>query len=1049
MKKIKIFYFLIGLLTFFVLSVNARDFPINKEDIKRDEILQETRKKINGRVLDINGEPLMGVNVAVDGISKKATITDVDGLFTVYTTKENSTLKFSYIGFKTLTVKLTNKTYYSVTMEENVNQLQETVVVGMGSQRKASVIGAVSSVQLDELRVPQRSLTAALNGHVAGTTIIQSSGEPGYDEPSFWIRGISSFGANNNPLILVDGVERDMSNLSIEEIASISILKDASATAVYGVRAANGVVLITTKQGIAQKPVIEGKVEYNISDLPQMPKLLDGANYAELYNEAFGSENYSQEYIRNLKSNVNRFLYPNVDWFNQIFKKWSNGTNAAISIRGGGERARYFINMDYLGDNGNLRDYETNDYDSNIHLHRYNFRSNLDITVTKSTTINLEIGANLTDMHEPGVGNESIYSTYLRSPAEELFYWAYLSSPLSCPVQLPIEYGENGVVTKWGWGAPSQVGEKNPMERLMGSGYNSRFNTEVMTQLVLTQDLSFLTKGLNFKGFFSFDSNSYNTQFRQKTSSTYSVGGIDDETGQLITKEVDKGDEFLNYSHASSSNRAIEAKAQLNYDRLFGKYHRVGGMVMLYGRDYVDATASSAMLSLPYRKLGIAFRGTYSYRDTYFAEFNLGHNGSENFPKHHRFGWFPAFAAGYLISDEPFWKSKAVSFLKLRGSVGLVGSDALPSGYRYGYLSTWGSGLGGYSWGYNPSSVSGVGEAQIGNADLTWEKGLKTDVGIEAKFLKDMISLDLDYFHERRYDILIQRRSLPATAGLNTQPFANMGKMRNEGFEATAGFNKKFRDLVVKLSGNITYTKNKILAMDEPKTEWAYRMRTGQRYGQQFGLTALGLFKDEEDIKNSPQQMFGEVRPGDVKYKDWNGDNVINEEDEHPIGYSNIPDWVYGFGAQLMWHGFDVGVFFRGQAHVSYDLGGDTFIPFSQGVGKGNLFEKALDRWTEDNPNPNAFYPRLSNGKSANNWQPSTRTIYDGSFLRLSNMEIGYAIPRKLVQKWGLQGLRIYFIGTNLALISKWKLWDPETGSPNGSKYPNPRKLSFGFRFTI
>ncbi|KUK76565.1 MAG: Putative outer membrane protein, partial [Proteiniphilum acetatigenes] len=638
-------------------------------------------------------------------------------------------------------------------------------------------------------------------------------------------------------------------------------------------------------------------------------------------------------------------------------------------------------------------------------------------------------------------------STWFASPAEELFYWAYLSTPLSSPVRLPIGRKPDGSV-EWGWGAPSQVGEKNPAERLMGSGYNTRYNTQIMSQIILNQDLSFLLKGLDLKAFFSFDNYNNTTQQRHKTSSTYAVAGVDDETGDLIVREVDKGQEFLGYSTYSSSTRAIESKVQLNYNQLFNERHRVGGMLMYYQRDYRNSSAASSIMALPYRKQGVALRGTYSYKDTYLAEFNLGYNGSENFPKGNRFGFFPAGAFGYLISNEPFWNVDAIDVLKLRGSIGLVGSESLPSNLRYGYLSTWGSGLGNYAFGYARTGVTGVGESQFGVSDLTWEKGLKKDIGFEIRML-EALSVDFDYFHEKRYDILIQRSSLPAIAGLNQQPFANMGEMGNKGVETTIELNQNINKFFYKLYGNFSYTRNKILEMDEPKREYAYRMRTGQRYGQQFGLIALGLFENQEEIDNSPEQMFGVVRPGDVKYKDVNEDGVVDMDDEMPIGYSNIPEIIYGFGTQFMWNGFDLGIFFRGQANVSYTLGGSTFIPFAEGVGKGNVFAKALDRWTVENPNPNAFYPRLSNGRSTNNWQPSTRNIYSGNLIRLNDIEFGYTIPKKYISHMGIENLRIYFLANNVALFSDWDMWDPETGTMNGNRYPLPRKFNFGLKATF
>ncbi len=1002
---------------------------------------------IRGKIIDSRGNTLPGATIVVENTSR-GVVSDVDGYY-VIEAKRGDVLVFSYIGFKEQKIEVGDRTAIDVTLEEETTLLDETVVVGMGTQRKASVIGAISQIEVEALRIPQRSLTSALSGKIAGATIVQRSGEPGYDEAAFWIRGISSFGASQAPLILVDGVERSMSNLSIEEVESISLLKDASATAIYGVRAANGVVLVTTRKGIAQKPVIEAKVEYGVSDLPNMPKFLDGVNYAKLYNEAFGQENYSQEYIEYLESGINRFLWPNVNWFDEIFKKWSNNMNASINVRGGGERARYFVNAGFFGDNGNLKDYKHNDYKSNINLKRYNFRSNIDLSLSNYTSLNLEIGANLTDSHEPGVGNRTLYSTWFGSPVEELFYWAYLSTPLSTPLRLPIEYNEDGTVKKWGWGAPSQIGELNPAERLFGSGYNTRFATEIMSQVILNQDLSFITPGLDFKGYFSFDAYNNTRQQRHKRESTYSVEGVDDETGYIVAKEVDKGQEYLGYSTYSTSTRAVEVKGQLNYNRLFVDKHRVGGMLMYYQRDYINGSAGSAITSLPYRKQGVAARATYDYRDTYFGEFNLGYNGSENFPKEQRFGFFPAVAAGYLISSEPFWNVEAVDFLKIRGSIGLVGSDALPSNMRYGYLSTWGSGLGGYAFGLTPSVVPGVGEQQVGVSDLTWEKGLKKNIGFELKMFKNAFSLDVDLFHEKRTDILIQRQTLPAIAGLNQMPFANMGVMQNRGVETTVEVNQNISDFYYRLYGNFTYTRNKVIEMDEPKREYEYRMRTGHPYGQLFGLIALGLFEDQADIDNSPEQTFGVVRPGDVKYKDVNEDGVIDMNDEVAIGYSNIPEIIYGFGAQFMWRGLDLGVFFRGQANVSYTAGGSTFIPFSEGVGKGNVFAKALDRWTPENPNPNAFYPRLSDGRSTNNWQVSTRRIYDGSLMRLADIELGYNVGKKHLSWLGVESLRIYALATNVALFSKWDMWDPETGAANGNRYPLPRKINFGIRTTF
>ncbi len=1004
---------------------------------------QNGKKTIKGKVIDQKGAPLPGASVNIKGTSI-GNITDASGYY-ILDAKEGDILKFSFIGYKDQEVKVGSKTAIDIILQEDVTTLDETVVVGMGKQRKASVVGSISTIAVNDLRIPTRSLTNALAGRMAGAVVVQRSGEPGSDDASFWIRGISTFGSNQSPLILVDGVERSMSNLSVEEIESISILKDASATAVYGVRAANGVVIVTTRKGIAQKPSVELKMEYGMSDLPRLPKYLDGPSYAQMYNEALGRENYSQEYIENTRLGTDPYLYPNVNWFNEIFKKYGSNAQTTINVRGGGEVARYFVSFGYLDETGNLRNSSENAYDSNIDLKRYNFRSNVDVTLNKSLKMYLEIGGHLTDLHTPGLGFETWYSNYY-TPAEFLFYWANMSTPLSCPVRVPIGKDIAGNYV-YGWGAPTQVGEKNPAERLQGTGFDTNYQNQIMSQVTITQDLKKIIDGLQLQASYSFDAFNSTSMQRRKNSSTYGVQGRDATTGELIVKEVDKGTTFLGYSNTLSSNRAKEMKFQLTYDHVFQGIHRVGSLLMYHQRDYINGAASSAILSLPYRKQGISFRATYAYNDRYMAEFNMGYNGSENFPEGQRFGFFPAGAVGWLISSEPFWEpmKNKINLLKIKATAGLVGAEALPNNERYGYLSVYGSGLGGYIFGENGTSFGGTGENRIGVTNLTWEKGFQKNLGIELRMFNNALSLDVDYFHTRRTDILVQRKSLPDFSGMSSAPFANMGEMINRGFDGTVEFSKRFQDFGVKLYGNMTYCRNKILEYDEPQKQYAYRMLTGQKYGQQFGLVAQGYFENDNDIKNSPIQKFGEYRPGDVKYKDINGDGVITVDDQVPIGYSSVPELVYGFGVQFDYKGFDLGLFFRGQGRVSYALGG-AYIPFNQGVGKGNLFEEALDRWTVDNPRQDAQYPRLYNGTSSNNWQASTKTIYDGSFLRLADVELGKTLNKTMLEKFHIKGLRLYVHVNNAAIFSKWKMWDPESGDNDGSKYPLQRKMNFGIR---
>lgn len=993
-----------------------------------------------GKVIDPNGQPVAGVAVIIDE-TKTGTVTDGNGYYVIDVPNVGVHLTFTCLGYKPQTAVVPKSLSLDIYMEEDTLEMDAAVVVGMGHQRKASVIGAISSVSRDALKIPQRNLTNALAGKIAGAVVVQRTGEPGLDNAEFWIRGISSLNSSA-PLVLVDGVERSMSDLSIEEIETISVLKDASATAVYGVRAANGVVLVTTRKGIAQKATIDVKIESGISNLVNMPKLLDGANYMRLYNEAYGSEFYSPEQIRMTETHADPYLYPNVNWFDELFTKFSTNSQVSVNVRGGGERARYYVTASYLRDNGNLYNNPDTDYNTNINITRYNFRSNIDMSLTKTTTLSLEIGANMTDAHQP---RPITSSNNFQSQASELFSACYQQDPITTPVRVPLGYNEFGEM-QWGWGAPLSTSVGNPAERLFGSGYNKTYRTSVMSQIILKQNLDFLTKGLDFTASFSYDVNTVSIQSRGKYSSLYAVNGVDDETGLYSLVPKREGDEFLGYSYSNTGDRADEFKAQFNYERVFNERHRVGAMAMYYQRSFNNLAAGSSILALPYRKQGLAFRATYSYDDRYFIEYNMGYNGSENFKSGERFGVFPAGAIGYLISNEPFWKVKWINHLKIRGSIGLVGSDVLAAG-RFAYLSTWESGLGGHYFGPNATWSAGIGEAQEGVLGLTWEKGLKKDLGLELKMFDSMVSIDLDYFHEKRWDILIQRSSVPGIAGLNQQPLANMGRMTNHGFEATAEFNHHIGKVNYRIYGNFSFARNKITEKDEAPTD-PWRMRTGHPLNQQFGLIALGLFEDQDEIDLSPEQKFGTVRPGDVKYLDYNGDGVVDAHDEVAIGYSRVPEINYGFGLQINWKGLDFGAFFRGQAHVSYSLGG-SFFPFANGVGKGNLFAKAMDRWSEENPNPNAFYPRLSASASANNQKVSTRTIYDGSLLRLSDLEVGYTFRGKHLKSWGCQSLRVYFVGSNLLLFSPWDMWDPESGSTNGSNYPLARKFNLGVRISF
>ncbi len=1027
-----------------LLSAHLTVGAIDKHSLSNENInntyqsSQQDNKLAKGKIIDTQGLPLIGVTVNVKGTTI-GVMSDIEGYYLI-NAKEGQTLVFTYVGYKTIEKLVPASLTMDVIMDEDIKNLDEVVVVGMGKQRKASVIGSISTVQIAELKTASRSLTNSLAGRMAGVVAVQRSGEPGYDNSNFWIRGISTFGSNKTPLILVDGVERSMDNLDPEEIESVSILKDASATAVYGVRAANGVVLVTTRKGKASgKPSIELKMEYGVSELTRVPKLLGGVDYMNLYNEAIGRKVYSDERIAATQSGEDPFLYPDVNWLDQIFKDKSDNGIISLNVSGGGEVARYFVSVGMFNESGNFRNDPQNEYKSNIKLDRYNFRSNVDISLSKSTLLEVELGGYLIDARYPGTGTS------------DLFDKAYLATPINIPARYPFGVNKDGS-TKYVWAGTGSATIENPAERLMGSGFQTEYRNQFTGQVRVTQDIGALVNaldGLKANIAYSFDTYNQTNTSRTKNESYYLANGRNETTGDLELIETRQGNEFLGYSQSLSSNRAMELKAQLNYDKVLNEVHRIGTMVMYYQRDYRKGNVAY-MESLPYRKQGIAFRATYSYDDKYFGEFNIGYNGSENFPKNQRFGTFPAGAAGYLISNENFWQnsgiSKIVNVLKIKGSIGLVGAEALPNGQRYGYLTFVGGGLGGYKFGADNTSYSGVGESQFGVQNLTWEKGLKSNIGFQSEFFNSKVSLELDYFHEKRSDILVQRTAMPGIIGISTKPFANIGEMKNQGLDGTIEVNHSFGKVSTRVYANATYTQNKVLKNDDPESLYPYQSAIGKKYEQQFGLIALGYFKDQEEINTSPTQTFGEVRPGDIKYLDVNGDGRIDAYDRVAIGYSNIPELIYGFGFQVGYQGFDVALFFRGQDRVSYMLGGEGFVPFKEGADRGNLFVEALDRWTEDNPRQDAFYPRLSVGNTSNNYQESTKWLYSGSFLRLADVEVGYNFSKKLLKPLQLKGLRVYFHGSNMALFSGFKMWDPEIGKGRGDAYPMQRKMNLGLR---
>jgi len=1000
---------------------------------------QSNSIKVSGVVSDAVG-PLPGVSVKVKGTSQGAA-TNVDGLF-ILSVPRNSTLIFSSIGYVTQELKVSTQTTINVVMVEDAKKLEDVVVVGYGSQRKISTIGAQSSVKaITELKQPVANMTNSIAGRIAGVVAVQRSAEPGNDNSDIWIRGISTF-SNSTPLILVDGVEREFNNIDPEDIESFSILKDASATAVYGVKGANGVVLVTTKQGVKGKPRI--RMEYNkgFTRFTKVPDFADGVTYMQMANEALTTRGYapkySEEAIRKTYTQEDPYLYPNVDWMNVIFNETGQNQKLNMNVSGGSEFAQFYVSFGMYDEQGLYKTNDLEQYNSTISYTRYNFATNLKMQVTKSTELTLGVKGYVSDKNAPSTSASDLFQYVMR---------VY-------PVAYPVTYPNGELAQVWGGGDM-----RNPYGLLTRRGYYATSQFQTYSDIRLNQNLEFITKGLSFKALFSFDAFSKNIVKRENTSPTnYLATGRDVETGELILN-LQGGSNTLGYGKESSANRQFYTEASLNYERKFGE-HRTGGLLLYNQTDYVNSSASKLIYSLPYRSLGIAGRVTYSYADRYMFEANFGYNGAENFAPAKRFGFFPSAGLGWVVSSEPFFKpmEKYVQFLKLRFSHGLAGNSKLikdptddTKNKRFAYIATVDNGGGGYTFGNTrQNSIDGYDILDYA-ADVTWETSTKTNLGIDFNLLNNNLAFQVDLFKDRRENIFLSRNGVPDFVGLRYTLLGNLGIVDSKGFEVTADWTQKIGELTLGLRGNYTFNRSEIIEDDSAYKPYEWMNSRGLPVNYRMGYISEGLFTQEQiDDPNIARQVDMTIQAGDVRFRDLNTDGIIDENDQTRIGYNNVPEIIYGFGVSAAWKGFNFGAFFQGSSNVEFLINGTDFIPFEQGSARGNVYANIMERWNEANPNPNAIWPRLSYGTGINeNYAASTYWLRDGSYIRLKTLDFGYTIPVKLTQKIGINNMRIYFLGYNILTFSKFDMWDVELGEGNGSKYPNISTYSFGVNFSF
>lgn len=1005
-----------------------------------------TENIVKGQIMDVEGRPLSRATVFPKNQPGKGVMTDDLGIFSIQANAGES-LNISMIGMNTQDVIVPQQGILKITLTTKEDAMKEVVVTGYSKQSKITVTGAVSSVNMADMRTPVPNLTNALAGKVAGIISVQSSGEPGYDNSTFTIRGIGSFTGNNSPLIIVDGVQRDdvngsyggaYNNIDPEDVASISLLKDASSTAMYGAKGANGVLIITTKRGVAGKPKISIKAERGMTGFAKRPEVLDGVSYMELYNEArrnMGlSEIYSQELIQKTASGLDPDLYPNVNWMDKVYKKSNSLTNINLNVTGGGENVRYFVSGSYYEQQGPYNVQRLNDYNPNLSFKRYDFRTNLDVNVTPTTLMQLNLAAMLTDQRFPGIS------------AGNLWYLTFSTTPIGFPAR----YADGK------WAGPNDGA--NPLNEVQNNGYAREFHPNVQSVFTVTQKLNAITKGLSAYGRFSFDSYGSFDNRRSGVSDLYLATGRD-ENANLIYTQTRIGQEFLSYSQSSSGDRTMYLEANINYDRNFGP-HRFGGMVLYNVRNHLISTAGNAISSIPYKNQSLAGRVNYGYMDKYLLEFNAGYTGSENFEQGKRFGFFPSVSGGWVISKENFLRDMPTTFslLKLRASYGIVGNDNIGgTGARFPYLTQIGGG-GTAGFGLNGSLVGGVAENIIGIQNLTWERSHKTNIGLEIG-LFNKLNIIADYFVDHRKNILVPRQTVAGIAGYNgAQVYANLGEARNSGVDGNIEYNDRFGKVGLRVFGNFTYAVNKIIFQDEPERQNAYQKGAGHMFGEFTGYTADGLFTDQNDINNRPAQQFGVVAPGDVRYKDINGDKIVDASDWGYLGKSWFPKWQYGSGFTISFYNFDLSALFQGISDVGimtnggliksgYGVDGVGVIPFS-GLGRypNNSLTIIKDRWTPDDPRQDATYPRLTIASTQdNNYINSSRWLKDGSYIRLKQASVGYNLASARMKKAGFNSLYVYVSGQNLLTFSKFKAWDPELGS-NGAKYPITRMGTFGIR---
>ncbi len=992
---------------------------------------------MEGVIHDETDAPLPGVTVYLRDKISVGTTSNADGKFSIRASRGDM-IVFSFVGYERIEYLVTEeKKDVVIKFTEAAQELDEVIVTGLGSQRKISTVASVSSVDVSELQTPASSVANLLGGRVAGVISMQTSGEPGKNISEFWVRGIGTFGANASALVLIDGLEGDINTIDAADIESFSVLKDASATAVYGVRGANGVVLVTTKRGQVDKLSITGRANFSVSRLKRVPEYLRAFEYAKLANEARvvrgDAPIYTDVELDIIQDGSDPDLYPDISWQEQVLRDQSLTQSYYVSARGGARVARYFLSLGASIESAAYNYDKSSVYAANTGYNTYNYRTNIDLELSPSTTLYFGSDGFLSIQNNPGVASTD-------------YIW-YAQSNLN-PLLLPIRYS-NGQLPA----TSTTASLRSPMVMINHMGRRSDQQYKGKFTLSIEQDLSMILDGLKIRAQGAYDLYSNFAENRSIQPSLYQAVGRD-QHGKLITIErVKEGG--ISYDSSTDQFRKYHFESTLNYDRVFALDHRVSALIYYYLSDQKWASQGDNNLSaIPLRYQGVSSRFTYGFRDTYMIDFNFGYTGSENFQPGRQYGFFPSVALGWVPSNYDFMQDRLpwISFLKFRGSYGTVGNDRISS-RRFPYLTMVNRGSVG-PW--SSAGVESITESTIGADNLQWEKALKANLGIEANFIKNKLQVVFDIFNDQRNGIFMERVQIPDYAGLISMPFGNVGKMKSYGADGNASFTHAFnKETSFTVRGNFTYSKNNVQNWEEANPKYPYQEASDYPLNAIRGYQAIGLFKDWDDVRNSPAQ-FGNLMPGDIKYRDVNGDGVINSDDRVPLSYSTYPLLMYGFGGEFRYKDITVGVLFKGTGKTDFfHVGngrGTGYVPFYNGVN-GNVLTIASNpenRWIPKEyalangidpalaENPNARFPRLSYGYNENNSQLSDFWKGNSRYLRLQEVTVNYNLRSPFLQKIRVQSIDFQLVGSNLLVWDKVKLFDPEQAQRNGEVYPIP-----------